>query len=87
MTKEATVKVDPKIWSAFCEKDAKWHNFIIRCVNEGDDPHDFDGEWGEVEQWYYDDLMRQKKEEEENMIRQYGKILFPVTFELYESDT
>lgn len=80
-------KVDPKIWSEFCEKDAKWHNRIIRCVNEGDDPSESGGEWGEVEQWFYDRLMKQKKAEEKKMISQYGKILFPVTFEMMESDT
>ena len=80
--------VDPKIWKAFCDKDAKWHNFIIRCVNEDIDPHKYPKfEWDEVADWFYNRLIAQKKAEEEKMIQQYGKILFPVAFEMVESDT
>lgn len=80
--------VDPKIWSAFCEKDAKWNNFIIRCVNEDIDPHKYPNfEWDEVADWFYNSLIEEKKAEEEKMVRQYGKVLFPVTFEMVESDT
>jgi hypothetical protein len=81
-------KIDPKIWSSFCEKDAKWLNFIKRCVNENIDPHKYKNfQWDDVADWYYNRLLSQKKTEEEKMIQEYGKILFPVTFSMTESDT
>ena len=70
-------------WKESMIRECEWHNHIIRLVNEGKTPADdtSDFVWDEKAMRSYNELMREKKSVEEDMIRKYGEILFNVEFE------
>lgn len=81
-------KSEKELEREFAERDAMWENHIKNIVNNGIDPReDKKFKWDECAIWYYKSLMRDKKRIEQDMIKRYGKILYPVAFAPTESDT
>ena len=69
-------------------KSARWFNDIINSVNSSTPPEKLHARYGQgpVEQYYYDNLLSDKRKMEADMMAKYGRIICPVIFELRELD-